>query len=165
MKRIYRYISGHFSRLQSLNKWSFICRLWLEATIIAYIVGTAVQAIFPAAPRADLQNLTPLHLIALVAVVGPLFETVAFQYLPLELTAALGFRRSVRLFISIVPFAAMHYFAGMPTVVAAGAVGGFYFAFTYERWKKESVVVAVIMTFLLHSSFNLVGVVGMLFLR
>lgn len=165
MNRIYRYLSGHFSRLQKLSKWSFLWRSWLEATILAYIIGSAVQAIFPAAPRADLQGLSPFHLIALVAVLGPLFETVAFQCLPLELTAALGFRRSVRLVISVVPFAVMHSFAGMPTVVAAGAVGGFYFAFTYERWKKESLVVAVLMTFLLHSSFNLVGVVGMLFLR
>ena len=36
---------------------------------------------------------------------------------------------------------------------------------TYERWKKESLVAAVLMTFLLHASFNLVGALGMIFLH
>lgn len=60
------------------------------------------------------------------------------------------------------PFALGHRLAGIPTVVAAGFIGGFYFAFTYDRWRQESLFVAVAMTFLLHSSFNLVGVLGML---
>jgi len=50
-------------------------------------------------------------------------------------------------------------------VFAAGFVGGFYFSFTYERWRRESVVVAVVMTFLLHSTFNLVGALAMILSR
>jgi hypothetical protein len=92
-----------------------------------------------------------------------LLETLVFQCLPLELAASFGLRRGMRLAISIVPFALMHHFAGLPTVVAAGGVGGFYFAFTYERWRSESLIAAVAMTFLLHSSFNLVGILGMIF--
>jgi hypothetical protein len=165
MKRIRRYLGRHFSRLERLGKWSFLWRSWLEAVVIAYAIGEILQGVFPAGPRTDLQGLPLVQLVALVAVIGPLFETVVFQCLPLELTAALGFRRAARLIISIVPFALMHQFAGVPTVVAAGIVGGFYFAFTYERWRKESLVAGVLMTFLLHSSYNLVGVLGMLILH
>jgi hypothetical protein len=59
----------------------------------------------------------------------------------------------------------MHHFAGVPTVVAAGFIGGFFFAFTYERWRSESIAAALMMTILLHSSFNLVGAVAMLLFR
>jgi hypothetical protein len=165
VKHLHRYLGCHFSRLERLGKWSFLWRSWLEAVVIAYVIGEVLQGFFPAGPRTDLQGLPLVQLVALVAVIGPLFETVAFQCLPLELTAALGLRRAARLIISIVPFALMHQFAGVPTVVAAGVVGGFYFAFTYERWRRESLMAGVLMTFLLHSSYNLVGVLGMLFLH
>ena len=136
----------------------------MEAVLFAYVAGIVLQAIFPAGPREDLAKLTLVGLLVLVLVVGPLFETLAFQCASIEFTAALRVRRTIRLLFSVVPFALLHHYAGIPTVVAAGIVGGFYFAFTYERWRKESWVVAVSMTFLLHSSFNLVGVLGMLFL-
>lgn len=57
---------------------------------------------------------------------------------------------------------ALHWFAGLPTVFAAGFVGGFYFSLTYDRWRKESLVAAIAMTFLLHSTFNLVGAVALI---
>ena len=162
MRRIIQTVSRHFDRLEVCGKWSFFWRAWLGATLVGFLVGNAAQWLFPAGPRSDLAGLSLARLIALVAFVGPMFETLAFQCLPIEMTSRLGFRRWLRLVISIVPFALMHHFAGVPTVVAAGAIGGFYFAFTYERWKKESIIAGVVMTFLLHSSFNLTSVLGML---
>jgi membrane protease YdiL (CAAX protease family) len=97
-----------------------------------------------------------------VVIGGPLVETMVFQCLSLEFTANLRIKRSIRIALSVVPFALLHHFAGIPTVVAAGFVGGFYFAFTYERWRTESLIAAVVMTFLLHSSFNLVGALSMI---
>jgi hypothetical protein len=159
-----RWIREHFARLTKKGKWSFLWRTWLEAVLVAYIVGIAAQAVFPAGPRSDLTKMSLFGLLGLVLVVGPLWETLVFQCLPLEFTTALRVRRTLRIAFSVVPFALLHRFAGIPTVVAAGIVGGFYFAFTYERWRKESLIVAVGMTFLLHSSFNLVGVLGLLLL-
>ena len=155
---------ARFARRASQGKWSFLWRTWLEAVALAYVTGFAVQRVFPAGPRSDLLAMTPIVLLLAVLLAGPLFETVVFQCLPLELTAALGVRRSLRVVFSVVPFALLHRFAGIPTVVAAGVVGGLYFAFTYERWRNESLLVAVGMTFLLHSSFNLVGALGLLLL-
>jgi hypothetical protein len=149
-------------RLEDKSKGSFLWRVWLEAVLIAYVLGNLVHAVFPSNQRTDLNGMSVLGLVGLVLIVGPLFETLAFQCLPLELTARLQVRRWFRFLVSIVPFALLHHFAGVSTVVAAGVVGGFYFAFTYERWRKESTIVAVGMTFVLHSSFNLVGVLGML---
>jgi hypothetical protein len=165
MNRILQSIFRHFSRLESRGWGAFLWRSWLEASAIAFVVGNTLQWLFPAGPRHDLEGLAGWQLLGLVAAVGPMFETVFFQFLPLEVAASFGLRRPVRLFISIVPFALMHHFAGVPTVFAAGGVAGFYFAFTYERWKRESLMTGVLMTFLLHSSYNLGGVFGMLFLR
>ena len=164
MRKLAQYLRKHFSRLAEKKKWPFLWRTWLEAVLLAYIVGNIVQFIFPAGPRSDLAKMTLVGLLGLVLIVGPLFETLVFQCLPLEFTSTLRVRRSLRFLFSVVPFALAHHFAGMPTLLAAGIVGGFYFAFTYERWRKESLVVAVAMTFLLHSSFNLVGVLGMFLL-
>ena len=162
MKNLPPSLRRHFSRLAGKEKWPFLWRTWLEAVILAFLVGYIVQYLFPAGPRSDLAKMTPYALLGTVLLVGPLYETLAFQCLSWELTSTLRVRRSLRFLFSVVPFALAHYFAGMPTVLAAGIVGGFYFAFTYERWRKESVIVAVAMTFLLHSSFNLVGALGML---
>jgi len=136
----------------------------LEAVVLAYVVGWVAQKFFPAGPRGDLANLMVPSLLVLVLIAGPLSETLMFQLLPLEFGAALQVRRSIRVGLSIISFALMHSFAGFPTVAAAGIVGGAYFAFTYEQWRKESMLAAVMMTFFLHSSFNAVGVVGVLVL-
>lgn len=157
-------VRAHFSRLAEKQKWSFLWRTWLEAVLLAYIVGNIVQRVSPAGPRSDLEGMTLLGLVGLVLFLGPLVETLLFQCIPLEIAASVHVRRSLRFILSVVPFALAHSFAGIPTVLAAGVVGGFYFAFSYERWRRESLVVAVVMTFLLHSSFNLVGVLGLLFL-
>jgi hypothetical protein len=162
MNSFVRLIREHFSRLTAKNKWPYLWRAWLEAVLLAYIVGIMAQLIFPAGPRSDVADMSVYGLLGLVLVVGPLWETLIFQCVSLEVAEALGFRRLSRLFFSVVPFALLHRFAGVPTVMAAGMVGGFYFALAYERWRKESLIVGIGMTFLLHSSFNLVGVVGML---
>ena len=148
--------------LRRASKWSFYWRIWLETTLCAYVVGNVLQAILHTPERRDLIGRSTLSLVVLAIFVGPLFETLVFQCLPLELGRALRMRPWAQFFVSIVPFAIGHWFAGIPTVVAAGVVGGFFFAFTYVRWKRESLFVAVAMTFLLHAAFNSVGVLGML---
>jgi hypothetical protein len=164
MKIFSQSFRTRLARRARQGKWSFLWRTWLEAVVLAYAIGFAAQRVFPAGPRNDLLGMTPIVLLLAVLIAGPLFETVVFQCLPLELTAALGVRQSLRIAFSVVPFALLHHFAGIPTVVAAGVVGGLYFAITYERWRNASLLVAVGMTFLLHSSFNLVGALGLLFL-
>ena len=165
MTKLRKYIRSHFWLLAKKTKWTFLWRTWLEAVLLAYVVSSVAQAVFPIGPRADLARMTMWNLLALVVVIGPLAETIAFQCLPLELTTALAIKRSIRITLSVIPFALAHHFSGIPTVVAAGGIGGFYFAFTYERWRKESLAVGVLMTFLIHSSFNLVGVLGILLQR
>lgn len=165
MTKIAQWIRGHFRRLERHPKWTFFWRTWLEAVVIAYAVGNLAQAILRAAPRDDLAGLGTWHLCILVLGVGPLLETLAFQCLPLEITTAAGARRMIRLASGIVPFALLHWFAGLPTVFSAGFVGGFYFSFTYDRWRRESLVVAVAMTFLLHATFNLVGALALILSR
>ena len=165
MTKIARWLHNHFRRSARRGKWSFFWRTWLEAVVIAYAVGIIAQTLLRAPPRDDLARLSTWHLCLLVLGIGPFVETVAFQCLPVEIAAAARARRIVRLASGIVPFALLHWFAGLPTVFAAGFVGGFYFSFTYERWRRESVVVAVVMTFLLHSTFNLVGALAMILSR
>jgi hypothetical protein len=165
VKRIFDAVRRYFSRFDQQNRWPFLWRIWLHAIVISYSAAALVQFFVPTGPRDDLVGKSGVELCLLVLVVGPFTETMLFQFLPLELTRAAAVRRSLRFAISVIPFAYMHLFAGMPTVVAAGFVGGLFFAFTYERWRSESVFVAIAMTVLLRSSFNLVGAVAMLLAR
>lgn len=165
MKFLGNALRRYFQYLDQKNKWSFFWQVWLHAVLLAYVAGNLAHLICPAGPREDLVSKSALDLCLLVLVVGPLAETIFFQCLPLEFTRAAHARRWVRMGASVIPFALMHHLAGVPTVIAAGFIGGFFFAFTYERWRRESLLVAVLMTVLLHSSFNLVGAVAMLLLR
>ena len=165
MNPLFSHVKQHFASLRSQQKWAFIWRVWIETTLFAYIVANILQAILRSPGRTDLDGYSPLALVGLTVFVGPLFETLVFQCVALELAGSLRLRRFLQFAVSIVPFAIAHFFAGIPTFVSAGVIAGFYFAFTYDHWKQESFFVGVAMTFILHSSFNLVGVLGMLLLR
>ena len=162
--RVVRRIQAHFVRLNERSKWSFFWRVWLETTAFAYISANLLQNLFHPPDRTDLNGQTPWVLIWIAVIVGPFCETLIFQFLPLEITARLRLRRFWQFTLSIVPFALAHLIAGIPTVISAGVIAGFYFSFTYVRWKRESLLAGVLMTYLLHSSFNLVGIVGMILL-
>lgn len=165
MHRLLNLVRRYLSGLERHGRWAFLWRTWIHAVVISYAAASLTQLVVPAGPRTDLMRLPALELCLLVLAIGPFTETLLFQFLPLEVARAAAVRRWLRFAISIVPFAFMHLFVGLSTVVAAGFVGGFFFAFTYERWRKESAFVAVMMTFLLHSSFNLVGAIAMLLHR
>jgi len=157
-----RVLRSHFSALGQKTKWGFLWRAWLEATLSAFIVANLLQYIFRFPQRSDLTDLSPWRLALLVILVGPLLETLIFQFLPIETAQGLKWKGAYQFSISIIPFALAHALAGIPTVICAGIIGGFFFAFTYHRWKRESLLVGILMTFLLHASFNITGVIGAL---
>lgn len=165
MKRFTGWLRAYVARLEQRGRWSFLWRAWLHAVAISYATAAVVQLLAPAGPRVDLMGKNSWELCVLVLLIGPFSETMLFQFVPLEFARAAAMRRWLRFAVSIVPFALMHGFAGAPTVIAAGGVGGFFFALTYDRWRSESVYVAIGMTFLLHSSFNLVGALAILLAR
>ena len=162
MNYLYNYLSKHFARLEKFEKKKFLWHSWLEVSLVAYLLFNVLQFLFPSGPRTDLTGLSPLHLIALPLILGPLVETLLFQCFSLEFSNSIRLRRGIRFGVSIVPFALMHHHSGLPTVLAAGGIGGFYFAFTYERWRRESLFAAIGMTFLLHSSFNTTAVIALI---
>src|SRR4051812_5444048 len=82
MNRLAQSIRKHFSGLAQKEKWSFLWRTWLEAVILAYVIGNIVALIFPAGPGSDVARMTLFGLLGLVLFTGPLFETLAFQCLP-----------------------------------------------------------------------------------
>lgn len=155
----------HFATLAQRPKWAFLLQAWLETTVLAYLTANLIHTVFDLPRRTDLDGLSPVRLVAMAVVIGPLIETVIFQFLPLEIGRSLRWPRILRFVLSIVPFGLAHHRAGLPTMIGAGIVGGFFFAFTYDRWRRESLAVAVLMTVLLHSSFNCLGTIALLLSR
>jgi hypothetical protein len=48
-----------------------------------------------------------------------------------------------------------HFGAASVTGLSAGLVGGFYFAFTYTAWRRQSALRAYAMTTAHHALYNL----------
>ena len=159
--RFSKLLRGHFERHFTKSRWEYFWRVWIETLAVAYLVAWVTQRITHSPPRGDLAGYGPISLVVMAVILGPLFETLVFQCLPMEAGQTLRFSRPLKFAVSIVPFSLAHFFAGIPTVVSAGVVGGFYFALTYYRWKRESLLMAILMTWLLHASFNATTLLAM----
>ena len=81
----------------------------------------------------------------------PWLETLVYQSLPIGLCRLLGLGTGAQALASIVAFFAVHLTLGLAPGLAAGLVGGFYLAFTYLRWRRQSWWTAVWVTSLSHA--------------
>jgi hypothetical protein len=90
--------------------------------------------------------------------VAPALETLLFQALPVFLARKCRARFSVQIAASVVPFALVHAVEGLGTLLAAGLVGGFYFAFTYAHWRETSRWTSFWTTWAVHTIQNIIAV-------
>lgn len=150
--------------LQQKSKWLFFWTIWPQAVLFGYGASILAQVVFHAGSRSDILRLSLPALCVGALILAPLLETLFFQLIPIELTAALHFGPRVRLACSAIPFGLMHLTTGIASA-ASGLVCGFYLAYTYDRWRTESLSAATRMTCLLHSAYNLVAVSAVLYAR
>ena len=91
-----------------------------------------------------------------VLVVAPVLETLLLQSLPIEVARRFRGRRWVQLAAGAVPFAALHFIGGIASGLAAGVVGGLFFAYTYLEGRERSWATATVATAVVHFLHNLV---------
>ena len=87
-------------------------------------------------------------------VVAPLLETLIFQAFPIWIARLCKARFSIQVVASLVPFCAVHAVEGVGTGIAAGLIGGFYFAFTYAHWRERGRWPAFWVTAVSHAIHN-----------
>jgi hypothetical protein len=87
-------------------------------------------------------------------IVAPLLETLIFQAFPIWIARLCKARLSIQVVVSVVPFFLAHAIEGIGAGIAAGLIGGFYFAFTYVHWREYRRWTAFWITAVSHAIHN-----------
>jgi len=99
---------------------------------------------------------SPLVILAAALIWAPVFETLVFQTLPIEILNKMTGGKMVASFGSAIFFGAAHY----PDAQWLGALltfaPGLVFAWSYQVWREKSFVKACAMTSGIHLTHNLI---------
>jgi hypothetical protein len=152
MMSIIEWAKTHFDGYRKRSKGSFLWRFSLEGLFVPLVVGIVLKLLFSFTPRHDLP--TGIKGLISIIVLAPFLETLLFQSLPVMISRVLGFGFRGQLFAAWIPFAALHFLAGIGTGICAGIVSGFYIAFTYAHWRTVSLRSAFWMTCAYHALHN-----------
>jgi hypothetical protein len=145
------WIKAHFQGYRERKPWDFCWRIAIEGTIVS--LGAAfVLDLFELAER-EIDLAFPLFMFAGV-IVAPVFETLLFQALPVWIARKCKATFSIQVVAALLLFFAAHAIEGFGTAIAAGLVGGFYFAFTYVHWREQKRWTAFWTTALSHAIHN-----------
>jgi hypothetical protein len=150
------WLRKHFERYRQRSPWDFCWRIALESTLISLLAAATLALIFGQPDRFPDLPMSAIFLIALL--IAPPVETLLLQALPIFVARKLKASLRAQVIVSTVIFAAAHLTEGFITVISAGAVGGFYFAFTYAHWRQESRWTSFWVTALSHAIHNAIAV-------
>jgi hypothetical protein len=145
------WLRRHFRRYWRREPWDFCWRIAIEGTLVS-LAAALVVSILGAEGRKLEINFPALLCIGVI--VAPVLETLLFQALPVCLARLCKASFAQQVVASVVPFFLAHAVEGLATGVAAGLVGGFYFAFSYARWCRKSAWTAFWVTAASHAIHN-----------
>lgn len=147
-------VMARFGGFRRFSPWTFTWRITLEGLAATLAVALVLGLVFPSWNRETPEDLAVFAIDAIL--IAPILETLLFQTLPIALARKLRARFTLQLLASVIPFAAIHFLYGPNAGIAAGLIGGFYFAYTYARWRKRSLWTALWTTGVSHSLHNLI---------
>ena len=154
LRTVLRTVASHFAAHQRRAKWPFLWRVTLEGIGVSLTAVLVIGGIFDLGDRKDLDQWPVAELVFWGCLVAPVIETFLCQMLPVMIARTLRLGFWMQIAVSVVFFAAAHAPSGAITVIGAGLTGGFYLAFTYVRWREESLWSAVYMTVGAHLVHN-----------
>jgi len=148
------WLRRHFERYRQRSAWDFCWRIAVEGTILGLIFAGVVSLIVTE-PEEEFPDWGVATELLVIVVIAPLVETLLLQSLPIFVARKFNASFRLQVIVSMVLFAACHfYFEGIVTGIAAGVIGGFYFAFTYAHWREKSRWTAFWVTAVSHAIHN-----------
>lgn len=151
------FFRRHWAWYRGLGAWAFLGAVTAEGLLVSLVVVWVVQAVVGRTADSLDFHMETLDAFLLLCVFAPLWETFAYQVVPVGVMRLFRGRLWVQVAGSVVVFMVAHGGRGMNVVVGAGLVGGFYFAFTYTHWRAvRGVVVGYGMTAGSHFLHNFV---------
>jgi O-antigen/teichoic acid export membrane protein len=148
----------HFQRYRQRKPWAFCWRISIEGLLVSFLCALVLALLFPELDR-EFPDWDMGTIFLVVVLIGPVVETLLFQALPIFVARKFNAPFVWQIIISMVIFASLHFLEGIPTGIAAGLVGGFYFAFTYAHWREKSRWTAFWVTAISHAFNNAVAFV------
>lgn len=174
-KKYLRYVSKHFNTYKKLPPLSFCLRITFESFLVSFLVAIFLIILGVVVGLIDIN--TPPEFIAEgeesfsysdsffpMVIFAPIVETVLFQLFPVFLVGLFGENNNWKIAIATLAFAIPHFLLGFVAGISAGVIGGFYLAFTYLHWRKDSRWRAFWVTTLSHGIHNLIAFLGILIL-
>lgn len=143
-------------KYRHLGVWSFCLRMAFESFLIAMLVCTVANLLFDHKGDGS-ENGDFLSTYGLVSalLLAPIFETVFCQLIPVAVARKLRAGMLIQVVVSMFVFAYMHFkVLGIVSGLSAGLVGGFYFSYTYVRWRERNLKTAYWSTVAVHSMYN-----------
>lgn len=147
------WLRKHFERYRQRNAWDFCWRIAIEGTILSLLFA-GVLSIILIEPEREFLDWGIGMMFLVMVVIAPVVETLLLQALPIFVARKFNASFRLQIVVSTVVFAACHLPEGIVTAIAAGLIGGFYFAFTYAHWREKSRWASFWVTAVSHSIHN-----------
>lgn len=139
--------------LHKTNKIAFLAKIfaiWTPLLILSIFIAYGLNE----KSKTMLDEQFILKDFMLFTLLGPLYETLLYQLLPLEILRLLRTPRFVQFLIAWIIFAIPHFEVSLLKGLIGGTMSGAFLVFTYVVWRKKSLIAAVGMTFSFHSIAN-----------
>jgi membrane protease YdiL (CAAX protease family) len=149
------WLRQHFERCRQRHPWDFCWRIAVEGTIASLTIAFILTLLI-GEPDREFPDWPMAGLFLVIVLIAPPVETLLCQALPIFIVRKLRASFRWQVICSTVFFAACHLPEGFITTIAAGAVGGFYFAFAYAHWREKSRWTSFWVTSVSHSIHNLI---------
>lgn len=139
----------------SANLRQFITRLMVQHFIVKIVIAITLALLIPENDTKILIT-NPIVVIISTILVAPFVETLLLQTLPIELSKRFNRPVSFQFFAGMIPFALLHFLAGIHAGIAAGIVGGVYFSYAYLEFRDESWLKATKVVCITHCLHNVI---------
>lgn len=155
-------------RYEGRSPWSFCWRNALEQTLISIAIAAFLTAMEALIGTLAIEEIDPAEseeivlTLLLYLVIGPFFETLELQALPIFIARKFKAGLGVQVLVSGALFAALHFMKEDPILsgLAAGIPGGLYLGFAYAYWCRESHWTAICVCTVSHALCNVIPAIA-----
>ena len=134
----------------------FILRLVTQYFVVKLIVALFLAFVLQDIDNTEIIVTHPLAIIVIFVFVVPIVETLLLQTFMIELSRRLRYPISVQFCAGMIPFALLHFQAGIATGIAAGVIGGVFFSYAYLECRGDSWWKATGVTCVTHHIHNVI---------
>ncbi len=152
------WLKRHFKNYRNRKPWRFCWQITIEGFLVV-VPFAFLLLVLDGGERSDLQNVIDESVVEVLLISGvlfPILETLVLQAFPVFVAKLFRASFLVQILAAWIPFAILHFFAGISVGICAGVIRGFYFSFTYTHWRQISRWKAFWITSISHVLNNLV---------